>query len=85
MANQGQSYTSHAAVIAAYGREFAKTAKLDPKYHGWLITAQNFRNVGDYGVEAHVSDEQAMLACNWAEEFIRTAGELLGIRSDSEE
>lgn len=57
LAHLGQSYSSHAAVIAAYGREYAKTAKLDPKYHQWLIAAQNFRNVGDYGVDAHVSEE----------------------------
>jgi uncharacterized protein (UPF0332 family) len=41
-----------------------------------LVAAQNFRNVGDYGVEAHVSREQAELACGWSEEFIRAAEEI---------
>ena len=27
----GQSYRKHAAVIAAFGREYAKSGKLDPK------------------------------------------------------
>ncbi|MDQ7794715.1 MAG: HEPN domain-containing protein [bacterium] len=78
LAHRGQSYSSHSAIISAFGREFAKTARMDPKFHRGLIAAQNFRNVGDYGVEAHVSREQAELVCGWAEEFIRAAEELLG-------
>ena len=50
---------------------------MDPKFHRWIISAQNFRNIGDYGVEAHVTAEQAELACGWAEEFLRAAGEFL--------
>lgn len=33
-----QSYSSHAATLGAYGKEFAKTGRLDPKYHKWLST-----------------------------------------------
>jgi uncharacterized protein (UPF0332 family) len=77
LAHLGESYSSHSAVIAAFGRQYAKTARIDPKFHQWLIAAQNFRNIGDYGVEAHVSEKQGGLACDWAEEFIRTAEELL--------
>jgi uncharacterized protein (UPF0332 family) len=78
LAYSGQSYSSHSAVIAAFGREYAKSGKVDQKFHRWLISAQNFRNVGDYGVEAHVSMEQAGLTCEWAEEFIQVAERLLG-------
>lgn len=74
----GESYSSHAAVISAFGRMFAKTSRMDPKFHQWLIAAQNLRNVADYGVEAHVSPEQARLTCAWAEEFIQAAKVLLG-------
>lgn len=78
LAYSRQSYSSHSAVIAAFGREYAKSGKVDQKFHRWLISAQNFRIVGDYGVEAHVSGEQAQLACEWAEEFIQVAEGLLG-------
>ena len=77
LVHKGQSYNSQSAVIAAFGREYAKTGQLDPRFHRWLISAQNFRNVGDDGVEAHVSQEQAELACGWAEEFIQAAEEFL--------
>jgi len=69
----GQSYRKHSAVIAAFGREYAKSGKLDPKFHQWLIAAQNYRNVGDYGIEAHVSNADAEAVCAWAQEFIEAA------------
>ena len=37
LAHLGQSYSSHAAVIAALGREYAKTSRLHQKFHRWLI------------------------------------------------
>jgi len=77
LATLGQSYNSHSSVIASFGREFAKTGRLDPKYHRWLISAQNFRNLGDYGIEAHVSNQQAELSCSWAEQFIHVAQTML--------
>jgi uncharacterized protein (UPF0332 family) len=43
LAHLGQSYSSHAAAIGAYGREYAKTGKLDARFHRWLIEAQNLR------------------------------------------
>ena len=45
--SRGQSYSSHAAVIANYGKEFSKTKVLDPKFHKYLIATQDFRSQGD--------------------------------------
>lgn len=73
LASIGQSYSSHAAVQSAFGREFAKPEKLDPKFHRWLIDAQDLRNIGDYGVGTDVDEEQARKACSWAGEFIASA------------
>ena len=69
----GQSYSKHSAVISAFGREYAKTGKLDFKFHRMLIDAQDFRNIGDYGIEAHVSKDDAKLICDWAQDFIESA------------
>lgn len=73
LADLGQSYSRHSAVIAAFGREYSKTKKLPAKFHKQLIAAHNFRNVGDYGIEAHVTEEQARSTCQWAKEFIAAA------------
>ena len=73
LASLGQSYSSHAAVQAAYGREFAKTAKLDAKFHRWLIDASDARNVGDYGVGHNITSDHAEQIYQWAREFLRRA------------
>ncbi|HUW62814.1 MAG TPA: HEPN domain-containing protein [Candidatus Bathyarchaeia archaeon] len=73
LASLGQSYSSHAAIQAAYGREFAKVERLAPKFHRWMIDAQDLRNIGDYGLGAAVSPEQAAQVCEWASEFIAAA------------
>jgi uncharacterized protein (UPF0332 family) len=45
LAHIGQFYSNHSAVIVAFGRERAKSVRLDPKFYWWLISAQKFRNV----------------------------------------
>jgi uncharacterized protein (UPF0332 family) len=77
LADLGRSYSRHSAVIAAFGREYSKTKKLAAKFHKQLITAHNFRNVGDYGIEAHVTEDQARSTCEWAREFIAAAEKCL--------
>jgi hypothetical protein len=42
-----------------------------------LIDAQDFRNIGDYGVEAHVSKNDVNCVCEWAKEFIDHAEDFL--------
>ena len=56
--SRGQSYSSHSAVIAAYGKEFAKTGDLDTRFHRWLLDAQDIRNVGDYSIGEEISAAQ---------------------------
>jgi len=71
---RGQSYSSHSAVIAAFGKEFAKTGALDSKFHRYLLDAQDFRNVGDYDVGgASLTKKQAEEVIQWAKEFLAKA------------
>jgi uncharacterized protein (UPF0332 family) len=74
------SYSSHSAVISAFGRELAKTGRLDSKYHRWLIDAQDLRNIGDYGVGSQVPKEYAEAVCDWAVQFINAAEAFLQSR-----
>ena len=39
---RGLSFSSHSAVMAAFGKEFARTKTLDPKFHRYLVDAQDF-------------------------------------------
>ena len=70
LASLGEAYSSHGAVIGAFGRIFAKSGKLDPKFHRWLIDAQDLRNVGDYGVGRTITAEQVKEVITQAQEFI---------------
>jgi uncharacterized protein (UPF0332 family) len=69
--SKGSTFSSHSAVVAAYGKEFAKTGLLDPKFHRYFIDAQKLRQTGHYGDEGEeVTEEQARESYHWAEEFM---------------
>jgi len=72
-------FSSHSAVIAAYGKEFSKTKLLDPKFHRHLIVAEERREDGHYGASENVSDEDALESFAWAEEFMQAVKEYLGV------
>src|SRR5512142_2354624 len=54
---KGLHYSSHSAVIAAFGKEFAKTGELSPQFHQNLIKAQSIRQISDYGYNEPLSVE----------------------------
>jgi len=65
------------ADIAAFGRDFAKTAALDPRFHRYLIDAQDLRQSGDYDTNAAVTPAQVEQALHWANDFLAAAQALL--------
>lgn len=66
-------FSSHSAVVAAYGREFAKTQTLDPRFHRHLIDAEDLRHSGDYGAGPAVMREQVEQVLHEAADFIHAA------------
>ena len=76
--SKGLTFSSHSAFVAAYGKEFAKTGLLDPKFHRYLIEAQKRRQIGHYGDEGEeVTVGEARESFEWAEEFMRAVKEYL--------
>jgi uncharacterized protein (UPF0332 family) len=67
------SFSSHAAVIAAYGKEYSKTNELPTKFHTYLIAAENFRSQGDYSFSSGVAKNNVQSALEWASEFLEAA------------
>ena len=63
----------HGQVIAAYGKNFAKTGALDPKYHRWLRDGFDKRISGDYGVDTGISESIVADMINNAREFLQAA------------
>ena len=70
---RGLSFSSHAAVIANFGKEFAKTGEMDLKFHKYFIAVQDLRSQGDYSYHPGVSATQAREAISWAAEFFEVA------------
>ncbi len=68
---KGLTFSSHAAVIAAFGKEYAKTGLIDVKFHRRLIDAEDLRGTGDYGAGGSLTDNEAEQAKAWAEEFLQ--------------
>jgi uncharacterized protein (UPF0332 family) len=76
--SKGLRYSSHSALVAAYGKEFAKTGLLDPKYHRYILVTQKRRETGHYGRESMVTREEALESFHWAEEFMQVVKDYLG-------
>ncbi len=78
--SKGLTFSSHSAVVAAYGKEFAKTSLLDPKFHHYIIVTQKRREVGHYGEEnEEVTDDEARESFQWAEEFTQAVKDYFGV------
>jgi uncharacterized protein (UPF0332 family) len=77
LASRGQSYSTDGGVVGAFGREFAKTGKLNPEFHRWLIDAQDIRNMSDYGVGVETTAEQAIEVIRQADEFLKAGRDYL--------
>jgi len=71
--SKDMSFSSHSAVIAAYGKEFAKTKLLNPEFHRLLLEAQDRRNVGDYGMIGGIEDAEAQEIMDWSKKFLKAA------------
>jgi len=67
------TFSSHKAVISAFGLHFAKPAELDPRFHQALLTGFSQRQLGDYstGSNLRASDIEIMLV--QAQEFLQAA------------
>lgn len=67
------AFSSHKAVVSAFGKEFAKSGAIDPALHTALIQAQRLRHAGDYESAPQVNDEQARRVIDDAGKFIQAA------------
>jgi len=72
------SFSKHSAVIAAFGREFAKSGLVAPEFHRFLIEAKELRTTGDYGQFNAVTTDQATEQIDRADRFLEMAIQAMG-------
>ena len=69
----GIDVSKHSAVTAAFGREYAKTGKIDPRYHRMLLDGFEWRQKSDYDVYWLATRERAEKCRQGAEAFVAQA------------
>lgn len=75
---QGLSFSTHAAVIAAFGQRFARPGIVPVALHRYLIDGQDKRTIGDYGIGPSLTEAHAAEQIAHAEDSLTWADRLLG-------
>jgi uncharacterized protein (UPF0332 family) len=70
---KGLSFSSHSAVISAFGQHFARTGRIPTEFHRNLLNAQDSRNQGDYNIDPNLTQADAALLIDRAEQFLKFA------------
>lgn len=70
---EGLAFSSHAAVIAAFGQQFARTGLVPVEFHRYLIDAQDIRNKADYNIEPNITQKDTAQLIARAEQFLEFA------------
>lgn len=73
----GLEYSSHKAVISAYGKEFAQKGNLDASFHQLLIRAFEKRQQADYMADPGFDREEVSDLLSEALTFLRAASQWL--------
>ncbi len=75
--DEGLEFSKHSGVIASVHQRLVKTDKLDKEQGKELNWLFELRNVGDYGVTIHVSQQDAERAIRVAETFLSVIKSLI--------
>jgi uncharacterized protein (UPF0332 family) len=59
--SEGIEVIKHSAVESALGYHFAKTGRIDPKYHRLLINARKIREIIDYDIQEETIEPSTTL------------------------
>jgi uncharacterized protein (UPF0332 family) len=79
--SKGLTFSSHQAVISAFGQHFAKTNEIPVEMHRWLIDGFEKRQAGDYETVSGLEEEDISVLqphaeqfVSWTEEYLRQQG-----------
>lgn len=75
---RGLEFSKQSAVISAFGKHFARTARVAPEFHRYLIECEDARRKGDYDFVMSDNRRATMLHIARAEQFLELAKGMLG-------
>jgi uncharacterized protein (UPF0332 family) len=76
--SEGIDVVKHSAVESAFGYHFAKSGRLEPRYHKMLINARRVREIADYDIDEEIVEPEATLKLEEGRAFLAKIRELLG-------
>jgi uncharacterized protein (UPF0332 family) len=71
--SKDMNFSRHGQVIAGYGRHFAKTEVLDPRFHRLMRRAFALRQTADYSTEPPPDADTVRELIEGGEDFLRDA------------
>lgn len=66
----GIEVVKHSAVASMLGHHFAKTGRLDPKFHRMFLNARRVRETADYGLFEEIFEATAKITINESYAFV---------------
>lgn len=79
---KGLTYSSHHAVVSAFGKEFVKSGLLPDALHRALIDAAEARNISDYQVHSGMTRQAAASHIESADSFVAAAERYFETKND---
>ena len=67
---------SHQGIISAFGQTFAKSGRVDPRFHRYLKEVFDLRQESDYQPMVRLIDEKAREVLGLAKEFVAVCRKL---------
>ena len=77
LVHDGLRYSSHRAVLSAFGRYFARTGRLEPRFHRLLLDTFRLRQDVDYTITVRITPQDVTDILEEAEEFLAAAKAVL--------
>jgi uncharacterized protein (UPF0332 family) len=74
---EGIDVVKHSAVESALGYHFAKSGRIDQKYHRMLIDARKIREIADYDIQEEIVEPVASLKIEEGKAFLAAIKSLL--------
>lgn len=72
--------SSHQGIISAFGQHFAKTSRIDQKYHKYFVDAFERRQESDYQPVANINQKTAEKISSRAKEFVQACRQLCQLK-----
>jgi len=74
---EGIEVVKHSAVESSFGYAFAKSGRIDPKYHRMLMSARKIREIADYDLDEEIVEPVASLRLEEGRAFLAAIRNLL--------